>query len=269
MKKLFSLLAILGLFSSIAVAQRGLHLGFTAAPTASFIIKQNNYETLDGCPVISRSELDYTMKWGYTFGGVLGFNFNEHMGIQAGVRYVRTGQNYEDTFNPGSQFCATPYHVVRQVDLRYVRVPLEFRYKFDFANPKFKMFMSAGPYVGWLLDASESVVINDVERTDLTPTIDKFDYTEIGGTFSVGGEYFITRSLYMTLALQTDFGLTDMNGRTVKDLEWFSKNDVGYLKSHNFNTGISVGIHYIFNPGADNPFKKKSGTVTPPPDVTR
>jgi hypothetical protein len=269
MKKRFTLLVILGLCSSVAFAQRGLHLGFTAAPTASFIVKQNNYETLDGCVVISRSELDYTMKWGYTAGGVVGFNFNEHMGIQIGARYVRTGQNYEDTFNPGAQICTNPYNVVRKVDLRYVRIPLEFRYKFDFSNPKFKMYMSAGPYIGWLIDASESVVINDVARTDLTPTIDKFDYTEIGGTFSVGGEYFITRSLYMTLGLQTDFGLTDMNGRAVKDLEWFSKNDVGYRKSRNFNTGINVGFHYIFNPGADNPFKKKSGGVTLPQDIKR
>lgn len=247
------------LLATSVLAQRGVRLGATYNPSAVFIVKQNNYETLDGCAVISRSELDYKAKWGYTVGGIVGFNFNKSLGLYSGIRYVRTGQNYEDTFNPGTQFCPSPYHVVREVDLRYLRVPLMFQYTLSFKNPKFKMYTEIGPYIGWLKSANETVVINDVERTDLTPTIDKFNKMDVGVSFGVGGEYFITRSFYLSLGLATDFGITDMNGTAVKDLEWFSKNDVGYLKSHNFNAGLSIGVHYIFNPGASNPFKKKSG----------
>lgn len=262
MKKIFTLLALCISLSISVFGQRGLNIGVTVAPSTVFIVNQNNYETLDKVPVISRSELDYKAKWGYTAGLVLGFNFNKHWGINSGVRYVRTGQNYEDTFNPGLGY-PTPYHVVRQVDLRYVRVPLAVKYKFHFKNNKFKMYTSLGPYIGWLLKATESVVANDSVRNDLTPTKDKFNHFDVGMSLGVGGEYFVTKNIYLSLGLAIDYGFMDMNGKTIKDLEWFSKNDVGYNKSNNFNAGVSVGFHYILNPGADNPFKRKSGDDAP------
>lgn len=255
MKKILACIIVLFVLSANVYAQRGLHIGVTIAPSAVFIANQNNYETLDQVPVISRSELDYTSKWGYTAGVVLGFNFNKHWGLQSGVRYVRTGQNYEDTFNPGLGY-PTPYHVVREVDLRYIRVPLVARYKLDFKRKQWKMYSTLGPYVGWLLKASESVVINDVPRTDLTPTEDKFNHFDVGLSFGIGGEYHIVPSVYLSLGLALDYGLMDMNGKTIKDREWFSKNDVSYQKSQNFNAGVSVGIHYILNPGSQNPFRK-------------
>lgn len=255
MKKTIAYIFALIVVSTTVYAQRGLHIGVTVAPSAVFIVNQNNYETLDQVPIISRSELDYTAKWGYTAGVVLGFNFNRHWGIQSGVRYVRTGQNYEDTFNPGQGY-PTPYHVVREVDLRYIRVPLVGRYKFDFKRKQFKMYTTFGPYIGWLLKASESVVINDVPRTDLTPTENKFNHIDAGLSVGVGGEYHIIPSVYISLGLALDYGLMDINGKTIKDLEWFSKNDVGYNRSQNFNAGLSFGVHYILNPGSENPFRK-------------
>lgn len=255
MKKILAYTIALFMVSTTTYAQRGLHIGVTVAPSAVFIVNQNNYETLDQVPIISRSELDYTAKWGYTAGVVLGFNFNRHWGLQSGVRYVRTGQNYEDTFNPGQGY-PSPYHVVREVDLRYIRVPLVGRYKFDFRNKKFKMYTTLGPYVGWLLKASESVVINDVPRTDLTPTKDKFNGFDFGVSAGVGGEYFVIPSVYLSLGLALDYGFLDMNGKAIKDREWFSKNDVSYQKSQNLNAGISLGVHYILNPGSQNPFRK-------------
>jgi hypothetical protein len=258
MKKTIILLTISLLISFVGYAQRGLHIGLTIAPSSVFIVNQNNFETLDRVSVISRSELDYKLKWGYAAGLQLGFNFNKHFGLQSGVGYVRTGQNYEDTFNPGAPY-PTPYNVVRKVDLRYIRVPLTFQYKFHFNNTKFKMYTSIGPYFGWLLSASESVTLNDTVRTDLTPAIEKFNSLDIGMSLGVGGEYFITKNIYLNMGLAIDYGFTDMNGKAVKNLEWFSKNDVGYKKSNNFNAGLSMGIHYIFNPGASNPFKKKGG----------
>lgn len=257
MKRLLLLLLAFPAFTYSVFAQRGFEIGATVVPSSVFIVKQNNYETLDGCPAISRSELDYNPKWGYTVGGSVGFNFNKRVGLLSGVRYVRTGQNYEDTFNPGAQFCQTPYHVVREVDLRYLRVPLSVRYRVPFRNPDFKFYASAGLYAGWLLQATETVVVNDMNRTNLTPTKEKFDAVDMGLNVGIGAEYFITKSLFLSLGIASDFGLLDMNGPAIKDLEWFSKNDVGYKKSRNFNAGLSIGMHYIFNPGSQNPFKKK------------
>ncbi|CAN5345981.1 hypothetical protein BH09BAC1_BH09BAC1_17000 [soil metagenome] len=269
MKKLLLLFALFAGFIPSLQAQRGFEVSLQGAPSAVFIVNQNNYETLDGCAVISRSELDYTSKWGYSMGGSLGYNVKKNWGIYTGIRYVRTGQNYEDTFNPGTQFCASPYHVVRTVDLRYVRVPLLFRYKFPFKNnPKFKLYASVGPYIGFLLKASEEVTINDNVRTDLTPTKEKFNKRDVGMSVGVGGEYHITRGFFLSLGLVVDYGFTDMNGVAVKDLEWFSKNDVGYKRSNNFNTGVNVGIHFVFG-GTTNPFEEKKGDEEPPKDVAK
>jgi hypothetical protein len=147
--------------------------------------------------------------------------------------------------------------VVREVDLSYLRVPLTFRYKFPLRNKDFKIYTSAGLYAGWLLQASETVVVNGFNRTDLTPTKEKFDAVDMGMNIGFGAEYFLSPSLFLSLGIASDFGLLDMNGAAIKDLEWFSKNDVGYKISRNFNAGVSIGVHYIFNPGSQSPFNKK------------
>ena len=248
------------LFVALGVqAQRGFNIGFTSLYNFSYILNQNNYETLDQVSVISDSELAYDLKFGYCLGASGGFNFNRKYGIQASILYTKAGQNYEDTFRPGPPY-PDPYHVIRQVDLTYLQIPVHFKYKFN-AGENFRMYVMAGPAIGFLLRAEETVIINGEQRTDLTDPYDKFNHFDWGVSLGAGTEYFFTKYLYASLGFGTYFGIADMNGRQIKDLEWFSKNDVSYAPSHNFRLGLNVGIHLFIS--KEDPFSKKKESVNP------
>lgn len=259
MKKLLITTLFVICLAGATMAQRGFHIGFTSIYNFSYILNQNNYETLDQVPVISKSELAYNLKFGYNLGLSTGYNFNRKYGIQAEILYNLAGQNYEDTFQPGSPY-PNPYHVVREVNLRYLQIPLFFKYKFD-AGQNFRMYTLVGPTIGFLLSAEETVIINDEERTDLSDPYDKFNHFDWGVSLGAGTEYFFTKYLYLNVGFRTYFGIADMNGPKIKDLEWFSKNDVSYAPSHNFRVGLNVGLHLLISP--DNPFGKKTEPIEP------
>ncbi|MGZ5304048.1 MAG: hypothetical protein ACXWDO_08060, partial [Bacteroidia bacterium] len=70
---------VLSLFIGMAgksYAQTGLHIGIDGAFNGTFIINQNIYDLKTG-------ELDYAPTFGYTLGGAAGYNFNNHIGVQA------------------------------------------------------------------------------------------------------------------------------------------------------------------------------------------
>lgn len=245
-----------------AYAQKGFNVGATAIFSNAWILDQNNFETLDQCNAIARSELAYKFTFGYNVGLTYGYNFNKRFGVQSAIYYARAGQKYEDTFNPGPT-CPNPYHVVRVVDLRYLQFPVHFKVKFK-AGKKFKMYTLLGPQFGALISASETVTINDLERTDLTSPDDKFHKFDWGVSLGAGTEYFFTENMYANIGFITYYAIGDLNSDKIKNVEWFSKNDVKYRSSHNFRVGISVGIHYLFD--MSNPFggkEKDGGPVVP------
>ncbi|MDX2001256.1 MAG: porin family protein [Chitinophagales bacterium] len=247
-------------------AQNGFHIGSTSTFGGSWILNQNNYETLEGCAVISKSELGYRFKFGYNLGVQMGYNFNNRIGIVWAVTYNQAGQNYEDTFNPGAAFCPDPYHVVRKIDLKYLQVPLYFKYTFGPYGKRIQYYGMLGPQLGIMLKPTETVVINGVEKTDLQSANLKFHDFDFGLALGAGADIYLNQHIYFEIGALTYLG-TDINGNYVRNLEWFSKNDVGYQSSHNFRLGLDVGIHYLFNKTAENPFKKKEGVPIPPKSV--
>lgn len=254
MKKRLLVIAVIVCCSIGAYAQKGFHIGFTSMYHNTWILNQNNFETLDMCPAIAKSELAYRFKFGYSLGASFGYNFNRKYGLQSAIMYNKAGQRYEDTFQPGPT-CPSPYNVERIVGLYYLQIPLQFKYKFD-AGKRFRMYTLIGPQLGILMRSEEEVIINGIARTDLTPSDQKFAKIDVGATLGLGTEYFITKNIYANLGLVTYYGFTDVNGPKIRDLEWFSKNDVSYQTSNNFRVGLVFGIHYLF--GSNNPFKDKS-----------
>lgn len=253
MKYLIPLLAFFLSCSLSTFAQRGFNAGVSAMFNNSWILNQNNFETLDQCNAIAKSELAYRFKFGYSVGAVLGYNFNRKYGLQTSINYNKAGQRYKDTFQPGAT-CPDPYTVERIVDLRYIQIPLHFKYKFD-AGKNFRMYTLVGPQIGFLTGVKEEVTILGEKRTDLTDPNEKFNKFDWGVSIGAGTEYFFTENLYVNLGLMAYYGIADANGARIKQLEWFSKNDVSYQSSHNFRVGLIVGVHYLFS--SSGPFKDK------------
>ncbi len=99
---------------------------------------------------------------GYGFGGFLGFNFNQHVGIQGEVIYSRLSQKYKEV------------DVERRITLNYVNIPLLLSLntgKFSAVNFNIvagpQIGLSVGSNVALTSGANNSVPILSVKKGDL------------------------------------------------------------------------------------------------------
>lgn len=241
MKKLAFILFSVFLISSFSLkAQKGkeLVIGANGALTGVFIMNQNFY---------GEPEVDYAPKLGYAVSLNLGYNFTENLGIMGEVQYSLQGQKYE-----GKQsFEGNTYEVNRNIDLRYINIPLLFKYSYGTKLVRFRFYV--GPQLGILLDATQEykrngqtigtpAEDNDGESfvTDKKDIKDRFDKYDFGFVGDVGADFHVTKDIYLTAGLRGNYGFMDINEESyrIKDL------DDEYLPSHNVWGGLYFGIHY-------------------------
>lgn len=63
-----------------------------------------------------------------------------------------------------------------------------------------------------------------------------------------GIQYRLNKNVYLSTSLNLYVGLIDINGKVIRDLDYYSNNDVKYKPSHSFNPSINFGLHYLFIP---------------------
>lgn len=254
------LLAIILLFTTTGFAQQGFHLGLSGTFNSTWILNQNNYGTLAPFrdPVVRGSEMAYKYTWGGNFGGVVGHNFTEHWGIQAEVQFNITGQKYDDNFSgpatiPEGSFGApgTRVNVKRSISLGYIQIPLMGKY--ISGGKKVKFFACLGPQIGLRTGAKETVKIADYtylpDSLAFSPS-EKFKTFDVGITAQAGVEIYASRNVYFDIGLSSYLGLLDINGKVLKTLDWYSKNDVSYQSSRNFRAGLMAGVHFLIPVGS-------------------
>ncbi|MGB1247806.1 MAG: outer membrane beta-barrel protein, partial [Chitinophagales bacterium] len=200
------------------------------------------------------SELDYQLTFGYTFGASLGYNFTNSIGLQAEFNVDKAGQKYKDGIAYEVPGGVEYVDVFRDVDLHYFQIPLLFMYqpykkRFGYTK-KIRFYFGVGPQFGFLLSAKENIEIDregvDNNLAGVQPK-DKFSTIDMGLAANTGLNMFLGRSknIYVNLGVNMYLGLTDINGKTIKDLNYYSDNDVKYQSSRIFRGGLNVGIHYM------------------------
>ncbi len=234
-----------------AVAQKGAHFGFQTAITSAWILNQNNARTLEDYPEIARSELDYKLNFGWQFGGTAGYNFTHQWGVQIQPMFDKRGQKYEDDFSLGSG----PLNVKRNIDLSYFAIPVLGKYTSK-RSENIKAYVVAGPQFGFLLNASESVVLNDVPKIDNVEAERKFRAFDAGFALGSGVELYFKQHFYLHFGLNTYMGLTDINSDLISG--FISKNDSDYKPSRNFVGGLSIGFHYLVSKRSTSAWKTPS-----------
>lgn len=256
--KNYILFSILLFNSALLVAQKGFHIGASGTFAATFIYTQNNYGTLApfAIPVVRGSEMNYKLTWGGRGGVVFGYNFKHNWGLQAEVQYLSTGQNYEDNFTgpasiPGYTFGTGGgrVNVKRSIRLSYVRIPILAKYISNGGHVA-KFYCALGPELGIRVGAKEEVKIANHLYDELALTSkQKFQAVDIGVALQIGTEIYATDNLFFDIGLSSVIGAFDINGKALKNLDWYSKNDVNYQKSFITNVGLVAGIHYLFGEG--------------------
>jgi hypothetical protein len=253
------LLLLLVLTFFFGYSQKGFYLGMSGTFNSTWILNQNNYGTLEPFkqPYVKQSEMDYALTWGGNAGIVFGYNFTRQLGLKAELQYNVTGQKYEDNFEGPATVpvgndsvtlgsASTRVNVKRNIKLHYIQIPLLFKVLAG-KSEKAKFLFCIGPQIGFRTFASEQVKVGDIPYDNLafTPS-QKFKPVDVGLALQTGVEIYPTDYLFIDIALSVYGGLNDLNGKVLKQLEWFSKNDITYQKSYNFRAGLMVGVHYIF-----------------------
>jgi len=256
MKKHIPLALCLALVTSCLVAQQGFDLGLSGTVNSTWILKQNNYGTLDpfANAEVRQSEMAYKNTYGGNGGLTLGYDITKHWGVQAEIQYNVTGQDYNDNFEgpatiPQGTFgsISQTVNVQRTVKLSYIQIPL--MAKFVAGTDKYKFFACLGPQLGIRTSAYQQVKIAGyvyVPDTLNFTANQRFQSFDVGVALQAGGQFYATKHLYFDLGLSFYQGVYDINGTVLRDLGWYDKNHLTYQKSYNFRGGLMIGIHYVF-----------------------
>ena len=263
MKKIYALLSLLTLVFA-AQAQTGFDIGVSGTFSSTWIYTQNNYGTLAPFqnPVIRTSEMDYLPTWGGNGGITLGYNFNRFVGLKVELQYSTAGQKYEDNFEgpatiPEGTFGSPSerVNVKRQIKLSYFQIPLLVKVMTKKGRVA-KFFAAIGPQFGFRTFAQENVQVAGFEYvyspTANFKTNEKFRTFDMGIALQLGTDIYCTDHLYVEVGLNVYQGLTDINGKKLQDLGWYSQNDVEYHRSYNARFGLMVGLHYIIGRGRED-----------------
>lgn len=242
------LILTLHIIATNIYAQKGFHAGFRAGLSSAWIINQNNARTLEDYADISKAELAYRKNFGYGFGGVIGYNFTNNYGIQTEILYDKTGQDYEDDFNP----IFGPLNVKRKIDLKYASIPLVFKY-ISKNKENIKAYAIVGPQFNFLLNASETVVLNGVNKIDSLSATEKFRSIDLGICVGGGIDIFFLKNLYFNVGLHNYIGFSDINSDAIRS--FISKNDENYKGSKNFRATLNIGVHYLFTKRSISPWR--------------
>lgn len=242
MKKITSVLLGLSFLVSVhSVAQKGKEvvLGVGGAFSTVWIINQSFY---------GEPEMDYAPKTGYAASLNLGYNFTENISAIAELQYSLQGQKYD-----GEQTIEGNLYnsVLRDIDLRYLNIPLFFKYAFGSGGTKFR-FM-AGPQVGILLEANQDYTRNgmkvgptvkNLEGKSFTPyagdITERFQKNDFSLALDIGADIHISDLFYINAGIRGNYGLTEINAAPYR----IPNLDGEYSASNNLWGGIYVGINY-------------------------
>jgi hypothetical protein len=177
----------------------------------------------------------------------MGYNFTENLGIMAEVQYSLQGQKYEGPQN----FDGNKYDVERDMDLRYLNIPLFFKFSSGDKLVRFRFLV--GPQVGILLDATQEYLrsgnkigttATDVDGnsfiTDANDIKNRFDKFDFGIAGDVGADFHVSDVLFLTAGMRGNYGFRDINARAYR----IDDIDGEYSPSHNMWGGLYIGIYY-------------------------
>ncbi len=241
MKKYFLITIVFSLLlTSSSIAQKGKELIFGAggAVTSVWIMNQNFY---------GEPEVDYAPKMGYAISFNLGYNFTENISAITELQYSLQGQKYEGKQN----IDGFKYKVKRDINLRYLNIPLFFKYAFGTEDVKFRVL--AGPQIGILLEATQDYTrdgkkqggeLINLDGDSFVPyasnITDRFEQIDISMTFDIGADIHISDKFYVSAGIRGNYGFKDINAPAYRmdDL------DGEYTPSHNAWGGLYVSINY-------------------------
>ncbi len=266
---------LLSIFTSTSLyAQKGGSISIGATPGLSYMLAQNTYYLAE-----NSKELDYKPKFSYHVFIQGGYNFKEQHGIVAYANYCQEGQSYKDEFKWKKYPALIGTHQ-KTVDFKYMGFGALYRFAPLLSGQKqkirtdeyhWRMKLLVGFETDFLLDAHMTYKITNVSGTTTTvgypidPGIGGYPsylpnqsdnyksyFKTIQGVAVVrfGFDYIFNNNMFLGFALETKFGLNDINASSYKV-------HPDYKKSKNYFFGLNVELGYNFQKEKDKTVHKK------------
>ncbi|MGI8893098.1 MAG: outer membrane beta-barrel protein [Bacteroidia bacterium] len=216
--------AFLSLFSFQSVAQEGFYLGAKFAPGIS-AIKSNTYN--------DSVKVETTIALGG--GGLMGYQFNQHIATQLEVMYMASGQKYKAG--------TVDYHV----RTNYLSMPLLLKLSTDINNPV-SFNIQFGPQISFLM-GTELETDNAGGGVQIEPEI-SIRPQDIGIAYGLGMDFNITSDskLQGLFGFRGINGLVDINNKDERNPEnpGVTENYIIIERATTSLYGIYLGLQYRF-----------------------
>ncbi|HTF04908.1 MAG TPA: porin family protein [Bacteroidia bacterium] len=168
-----------------------MEIGFRFMPTFSaFDVRTSDNGVVRG-----------TLTMGYGYGGLIGVNFNEHVGMQAEVIYLAMSQKYRDN------------GLDRTVKLNYVNIPLLLSLNTNKSSPVNLNFV-AGPQIG--INVGSEVTSSGGSQSDTITAIVAVKQGDLGFAYGAGLEFGLgaNRNAHIDVGFRGVFGLIDISDKS-------------------------------------------------------
>ena len=210
----------LSFFSTAFGQQESKHaLGFEGGAGVSFLRGLENIEEYHNPTLCYAAGINYQ------------YSFNESFSFFSALDYERKGSVVNATATDQS---GEPVgEIVAHANYDYLVLPLLARFSF---GKQLKMFMNAGPYVGYLLKVTSVTDENDIiPHTELDVTDESYKY-DFGISAGLGMKIPIKNKISFNVEVRNNLGLVNTRSAPIEE-EW------GAVKTN--STNLLLGVTYI------------------------
>jgi len=166
---------------------------------------------------------------GYGYGAFVGFNFTEHVGVQAEIIYTPITQKY------------TELDVEREINLRYVNIPLLLSLNTGKTKPV-NFNLVGGPQLG-ISVGSDIHVSGGGAQSEATHAMLSVKTSDIGIAYGAGADFGLnsTNTFRLGIGFRGVFGLFDIsdNNETLANDSFYIL-DKSHIKTYSGYVGCSL-----------------------------
>ncbi len=139
--------------------------------------------------------------FGFGIGGMLAFNFTNHMGIQSELIYNSLSQKYKDQ------------ELDREINVRYLNIPIMFSLNTGKANP-INLNIVFGPQLGF--NMGSSIKKSGSSSSDTITYVLATKRSDIGFAYGAGLEFMLntTRTIRMDIGFRGMYGLVNISNNS-------------------------------------------------------
>ncbi|MES2486519.1 MAG: porin family protein [Bacteroidota bacterium] len=212
MKRLFTLLMVLGIYTASNAQDKKLEFGFGAGINSSYLSLGSDFVDVN-----KPYNLGTGLIWEPNIFVSAAYNFNPKWALKAKVYYDSkgSGDGIKKASVTGGQNANGVYF-----PLKYITVPITAQ--LSWGREK-NWYASGGGYVGFLLSAKENFANTDLKN--------EFSSTDAGISLGLGLKFPLSKSLKLFIEADRQFGLTNV---------WTADKDGAQTQ----RTAFSVGINF-------------------------